>query len=92
MPAVGIREFKARASHYVELACSGQEVTITKRGRALARLVGEPRRRPSLRDRLAPLAAEGLIRLPALGKSPRPADLVPVGGKPVSELIIEDRR
>lgn len=92
MPSVGIREFKARASHYVAMACGGEEVTITKWGRTMARLVGEPRRHRPLRDQLAPLAAEGLVTLPALGRRrplPKP---VAVGGRPLSELVLEERR
>jgi prevent-host-death family protein len=85
MPSVGIREFKARASHYVEMACEGQEVTITKWGRTMARLVGEPGRQTTLRDRLAPLAAEGLIRLPVLGKNRPLPTPVAVGGRDEAE-------
>ena len=92
MPAVGIREFKARASYYVELASRGEQVTITKWGKVMARLVGEPRRRPSVRDRLAPLAAEGLIRLPPYGTAARLPEPVVVAGLPVSEVIMEERR
>jgi prevent-host-death family protein len=92
MPSVGLREFKGRVSHYVDLACRGEDVTITKYGKAMARLVGEPRRQRSLRDQLAPLAAEGLITLPAVGRSrplPRPVDSV---GTLVSALVLEERR
>ena len=92
MPSVGIREFKGHVSHYVGLACRGEDVTITKWGKAMARLVGEPRRQKPLRDQLAPLAAEGLITLPALGRRrplPKPVE---VGGAPVSDLVLEERR
>lgn len=92
MTCVGIREFKGHVTHYVDLACRGEEVTITKWGRTMAHLVGEPRRGRRLADQLAPLAADGLIVLPSVTRSrplPRP---IAVNGTPASQLLLEDRR
>lgn len=36
---VGIREFKARLSHYISEAQSGNDVVVTDRGRPVVRLV-----------------------------------------------------
>ena len=92
MTCVGIREFKGHVTHYVELACRGEEVTITKWGRTMARLVGEPRRTSGLRDQLAPLAAEGLIVLPAVVRNRRLPRPIAVKGTSASQLLLEDRR
>jgi prevent-host-death family protein len=92
MPSVGIREFKGRVSHYVDLACRGEEVTITKWGRALARLVGESSPRQPVRDQLALLATEGLITLPTVERSQSLPEPVEVAGRAVSEVVLEERR
>ena len=63
---VGVRELKAKLSEYLALVSSGEEVTVTDRGRPVARLVAahgrsdlergidegwiEPPRRQSLGD------------------------------------------
>lgn len=36
---VGVRELKAKLSEYLALAASGEDVTVTDRGRPIARLV-----------------------------------------------------
>ena len=92
MTCVGIREFKGHVTHYVDLACGGEDVSITKWGKIMVRLVGEPRRKRGLRDQLAPLAAEGLITLPSITRSRRLPRPIAVKGTPASQLIIEDRR
>lgn len=92
MTCVGIREFKGHVTHYVDLACRGEEVTITKWGRTMAHLVGEPRRRRRLGDQLALLAAEGLIALPTIARSRQLPTPIVVKGVPPSQLLLEDRR
>jgi prevent-host-death family protein len=42
MLSVGIRELRSRISRYVDLAAAGETVEITRSGRTIARLVGEP--------------------------------------------------
>ena len=92
MTCVGIREFKGHVTHYVDLACRGEDVAITRWGRTMAHLVGEPRKERGLRDQLAPLAAAGLITLPSVTRNRRLPRPVAVRGTPASQLIIEDRR
>jgi prevent-host-death family protein len=43
---VGIRELRDRLKHYVETARSGEDVIITDRGHAIARLVALRNERP----------------------------------------------
>ncbi|MBN1425832.1 type II toxin-antitoxin system prevent-host-death family antitoxin [Candidatus Fermentibacteria bacterium] len=92
MPSVGIRELKINLSRYVESVSQGDEVLITKHGRVVARLVSVQKRSPRLKDELATLAAEGLIRLPAERPGKRQRRLLRIMGLPMSEMVIEDRR
>ncbi len=66
---------------------------VTGRGRpvALIQPIQSVARPTSLDARLAKLAAQGLVTLPA--RSPlRRVRAVRVSGRPVSKIIIEDRR
>jgi prevent-host-death family protein len=92
MTYVAIRRLKAHLSRYIDAVRRGDEVVITKRGRPVARLVGEPAERTGLREELAPLAAEGLISLPERPLQRKRQPLAAVTGKPVSEIVLEDRR
>jgi len=91
MTRVGIRELKAHLSHYVESARRGKVVVITKQGKPVARLVGQEKK-PLLADELAVLAAEGLINLPPVLRPLRHWEPIRTKGRPVSELVLEDRR
>ncbi len=48
MHTINLAQAKAQLSHLIELVEAGEEVTITRRGRAVARLVGERAVRQSL--------------------------------------------
>jgi prevent-host-death family protein len=54
MKTAGVAALKARLSRYLDAVKGGQEVVITERGRAVAKLVplGGMERRASRRDRL----------------------------------------
>lgn len=41
---VGVRELKARLSHYIELVQGGETIVVTSRGRGVAQLVPLPGR------------------------------------------------
>jgi antitoxin (DNA-binding transcriptional repressor) of toxin-antitoxin stability system len=89
-----VRGFKARLSHYLKRAEAGQTVIVTSRGRPIARLSGPPptegksisaaelRRR--LRDLPGIIPAQGSPALPRPIKNIR-------HGKPVSDIVLEDR-
>ncbi|MBK8256996.1 MAG: type II toxin-antitoxin system prevent-host-death family antitoxin [Polyangiaceae bacterium] len=89
---LGIREVKARFSHYVELVRAEGEIIITDRGKPVARLSGlreTPSR--SLEEVLQEMADTGLIDL----GSPRPAEPVlekARAGVSVSKVVREMRR
>jgi len=92
MITVGIKEIKNNLSRYLARVKNGEEVQITERGKPIARIIKENQRKKSIGEALGPLLEKGLIALPT--RSIRRARIVPkeVPGKPVSEMVIEDRR
>ncbi|MGH7814172.1 MAG: type II toxin-antitoxin system Phd/YefM family antitoxin [Candidatus Binataceae bacterium] len=93
-----VREMKARLSLYLKRAAAGEEVTVTSRGRPVARLV----RAAPERDIEEPSAAEIRRRLAAIpgiimatGGKPRGSKhpiRIRKGEKPLSQIVLEDRR
>lgn len=83
---VGIRELRNHLSRYLDQVRRGEEITITDRGRAVARILPVSGERTI--DRLI---AQGLV-LPA--RRPKRADLPPpIKAKgTVSDLVAEQRR
>lgn len=86
MAEAGIRELRDHLSKYLERVRGGEELTITDRGTAIARIV--PIEQPRPYDRLI---AEGLIEPSAVEKRTRPKRRVKVDGS-VSELVADQRR
>ncbi|MEM9747014.1 MAG: type II toxin-antitoxin system prevent-host-death family antitoxin [Actinomycetota bacterium] len=82
MTEVGIRALKQNASAVVAEAASGTPITITDRGRPVARLAAIPE------SRLAELVETGRARPPrrSIGKLPSPHD-----GPSVSAALSADR-
>lgn len=63
---VGIRELKARLSHYVSVARGGERVVVTERGRAVAHLTAvPPESEQSLPAALVALIEQGRVTAPA---------------------------
>jgi prevent-host-death family protein len=93
MVAVGVRELKNRLTRYLRLVESGHSVLVTSRNRPVAVLQKPSRKRAHTPDeKIAALIAEGKL-LPATDPGPfKPVRPVSVKGKPVSRLIIEERR
>lgn len=88
MQQAGIRELKNRLSHYVRKVREGAVVEVTERGRPVAYLV--PSRQEAIRKELEPLIKAGLVSWSG-GKPVGLANPVRVTGKPLSEMILEDR-
>ena len=88
----GIREVKNNLSRLLVKVKAGQEIVITERGKAIARIVKEVPPTDDVRESLAPLIESGLIVWP--NRTPLKDDISPVisEGKPASEMITEDRR
>ncbi len=93
MAAVGIKELKNRLTLYLRRVKQGEEVVVTERGRpvALIQRLQSAERPVSLEARLARLAARGVVTLPTRrpARNIRPAK---VAGRPLSRLVLEDRR
>jgi len=89
-PEVGVRELHDQLSRYVRHAAEGGEVTVTMRGKPVARLTPLPSADP-----FATLRARGLIREPT-GPKPRPWEWEPIElegeGPTLSEISIQMRR
>ncbi len=92
MITAGVKELKNNLSRYLTRVKSGEEVLITDRGKTFARIVKEPPSDKSIRAALAPLITRGLIKLPSREINKRNLSPIQVPGKPVSEMVLEDRR
>jgi prevent-host-death family protein len=82
---IGLREFRANLSGYIEHVKTGRTLTLTDRGRAVARLV--PAEGQSSYERLV---AQGVIQ-PAASR-PDHVDAPIQANGPVSDLISGQRR
>jgi prevent-host-death family protein len=85
MTEVGIRELRDNLSRYLDRVEEGEEVVVTDRGRAIARLLPMDGERTI--DRLV---ARGLVTPATRRRRARPKPLSTVG--PVSDLVAEQRR
>ncbi len=89
MSNVGVRELKDKLSRYLEDVRKGKKIAVTKRGRVIAFLV--PARRSREVEKAEDLVREGL----AVWSGGAPAGAkkrIKIKGKPVAEVILEDRR
>ena len=89
---VGLREAKAGLSRYVERARRGQVVTITVRGRGVARLVPVPDAERTTEDRIKDLEAAGILQPPGRGRritSMKPVEARPLG---IAQRILREHR
>lgn len=86
MAEVGIRELRDHLSKYLERVRDGDEVIVTDRGTAVARVV--PIGQPRPYDRLV---AEGVIEPSQAERRTRPRKRIEADGS-VSELVADQRR
>jgi prevent-host-death family protein len=92
MITAGIKDAKNNLSHYLALVKAGEEIVITERGKPVARIIGERNGKQQLRIALDPLIRRGLITLPTRDLIKERLPPLATKGKPVSEMVIEDRR
>lgn len=92
MISAGIKEVKNNLSQLLGRVKAGEEILITERGRPIARIVKENKGEKSIRAALGPLIQKGLIALPNRGILKARNAPLKVQGKPVSEMVVEDRR
>ena len=89
MATVGVRELKNKLSYYLRDVKRGRAVTITERGRSVAMLI------PAHADPDAQLARDLTRKGIASWKGGKPKGAsrrFAVKGKPVSQMVLEDRR
>ena len=93
MSTVGVKQLKDRLTEYLRHTKQGEEVIVTERGTPIALIqpIKSADKAASLEAKLARLAAQGAVTLPTQ-KPLKRVRLVNVSGKPVSKLIVEDRR
>jgi len=92
MISAGIKEVRNNLSRLLAQVKAGEEILITKRGRPVARIVKENQGDKSIRAALEPLLQRGLITLPSRSLLKDRISVVEALGKPVSEMVIENRR
>ena len=93
MHAVGVRELKDRLAHYLRLVKRGDRVIVTDRGKPVAVLHSLDRAEEitGIEERLAVLAREGMLRLPLESAPLNPFGAVRATGKPLSDILLEER-
>jgi len=92
MISAGIKDIKNNLSRFLVRVKAGEEVLITERGRPVARIVKENQGDKPIRAALGPLVEKGLIVLPSRNIQKDRISAVEVPGKPVSDMVLEDRR
>ena len=88
----GVKEVKNNLSKLLARVTAGEEILITKRGKPIARIVKENSGYNSIRTALEPLIQSGLVTLPSRSIIKDHISAVEASGKPVSEMVVEDRR
>jgi prevent-host-death family protein len=92
MRTVGSRELKNRLGRYLGLVGKGETIIVTDRGKPVARLLPpepELEKGKTVSEILKQLEAEGHLRL---GTQPfKRIKPIRVKGKPLSQMILEDR-
>ena len=92
MLKVGIRDLKNNLSKYLLKVKEGESIYITEHGKTIARIAKEPGGKRSLDELLTPLVRDGTVI--RAGKTRRHKGWKPIRtkGKPLSEIVKEDRR
>jgi prevent-host-death family protein len=91
-PSVGSRELKTRLGSYLRKVQSGVTLVVTERGRPVAELRPIGSSTGSLEDRLAELAALGVVSWKgAWGDLPAAPPPLRMGAKTLSSAIAEGR-
>ena len=92
MLSAGIRELKNNLSRYLGRVKRGEEVLITDRGKVIARIIAENPKKVALMQELKSMVSEGTGLMPTTDLRGNVIKRVLVKGRPVSEIVIEDRR
>lgn len=88
MARVGIRVLRDQLSQYLKRVKAGEQVIVTERGKAIALLV--PAEPGETLEGLDVLVREGLARWSG-GKPQGAAQPAKVRGRPVAEIVLQER-
>lgn len=88
MTAVGVRELKARLSHYLSLVQVGDTVLITDHGKPVGRIVPF---QATAEERVADLVDAGLVAWSGRRLQPIEPPARLTGPQTVADLLVEDR-
>jgi len=92
MIQAGIKEIKNNLSRYLARVKAGEEVMITERGKAIARIVKENSKNMAIREALTPWINKGVVIMPTRRPQREAPARCKAAGKAVAEMVIEDRR
>ncbi len=92
MLSTGIKNLKNNLSRFLLIVKKGEDVVITERGKVIARIVKEQPNKKSVAESLGPLVVKGMVTLPTRQIAKDIPDPLEISGKPVSEMVTEDRR
>jgi len=93
MIQVGVRQLRNSLTRYLKLAEKGQAVLVMNRRHPVAMIKKpDPASAQSEEEIVAALVAEGKLLPPKRPGPVEPFRPIRVKGKPVSQMIIEDRR
>ena len=85
----GVRELKNKLSHYLREVKKGRSIMITERGKIIATIV--PAQERATAEKLQKLARSGLGTWRG-GKPKGASRSIVIKGKPVADIVLEDRR
>lgn len=88
----GIKEIKNNLSRYLARVKNGEEVMITERGKAIARIVKENSENMVVRSALAQWIDRGVVIMPSSRPRKKALARCRAVGKTVAEVVVEDRR
>ena len=94
MTSVTVKEFAGEVMRYLNSVRQGEEIVVTEAGHPIARLIRDSQDESASDDSkcLDDLAARGLLRRATADRRKNVPPQPKVGGKPLSEIVIEDRR
>ncbi|MEW6380729.1 MAG: type II toxin-antitoxin system prevent-host-death family antitoxin [bacterium] len=90
MKKVGLRQARTHFSRYKKMVKEGTEVMLTDRGKPVAIISPIPQQEDTQEERLRLLEEQGIISRAKAGPFPLHAP-IPLGGKLLSEIVIENR-
>ncbi|MFO0983618.1 MAG: type II toxin-antitoxin system prevent-host-death family antitoxin [Planctomycetota bacterium] len=86
--AVGVRDLKARLSHYLRMVRQGRTIEITDRGQTVGRIVPAGK---ALADKVEDLVAAGLVAWSGKKLKSRPGVPRATRKRSVADLLVRDR-